>query len=119
MKSGQKPRYYAAVLSGKKDRDLSSVSSYCEALCKLTVSMMHTGKLVCFRLVETLCNLGGNVKFILVLVRKKLAKCSTVLGLLFVVSVSHQGLSLEFVRAGRLLQLCYCLSAVKFDAGAG
>ena len=119
MKSGQKPRYYAAVLSGKKDRDLSSVSSYCEALCKLTVSMMHTGKLVCFRLVETLCNLGGNVKFILVLVRKKLAKCSTVLGLLFVVSVSHQGLSLEFVWAGRLLPLWYCLSAVKFDAGAG
>ena len=57
---------------------------YSKALCKLTATMMHAGKLIRSSErysypVETLCILGVNVKLLPALVRKELTNCDLVL----------------------------------------
>ena len=83
MDSGQKSGYYAAILSGREDRGLWSVSTakqFASSLCQrgLQVSLFAS---VSIDLVETLCILGRNVKLFLALVRKELTNCSPVLTL--------------------------------------
>ena len=46
MDSGQKSGYYTTVLSSKEDWYMKC--KYSKALCKLTASTGHAGKLICF-----------------------------------------------------------------------
>ena len=46
--SGRKSGYYAPILSGKEDHGLWSLSIYSEALCEITASARHAGKLIRF-----------------------------------------------------------------------